>query len=137
MVWGQVSDVPYKKANTIFIETGLKSDSAFVLWGKHLAQKGYTIEKSDNNFYTITTGPKDPSKFNVDFVTNSVVIGTGTIKVKLKWRIKSSVLAGTRSTDYYDWEYATSKGNIQYVIHEDFLKIIKAFGGYPVKYSKD
>lgn len=135
--WGQTTVEPFKKANTILIETGLKADSMFVVWGRHLAQNGYAIEKSDNNFFTMTTGPKDTSKFNVDFFINSVVLSDGTIKIKIKWRVKSSMLAGTNSTDYYDWEYASSKGNIQYVIHEDFLKTVKTFGDFQVKYSKE
>ena len=134
---GQTAVEPFKKANTILIETGSKADSVFTLWGRHLAQNGYAIEKSDNNFFTVTTGPKDTSKFNVDFLINSVVLSDGTIKIKIKWRIKSSMLAGTKSTDYYDWEYASAKGNIQYVIHEDFMKTAKTFGNSQIKYSKE
>lgn len=134
---GQTTIEPFKKANTILVETGLGADSAFVVWGRHLAQNGYSIERSDSNFFTMTTGPRDTSKFNVDFFVNSVVLANGTIKVKLKWRVKSSVLAGTNSTEYYDWDYAASKGNIQYVVHEDFIKTAKTFGQYQFKYAKE
>jgi len=136
-VWGQTTVEPFKKANTILIETSSKSDSVFIIWGRHLAQNGYAVDKSDNNFFTMTTGPKDTSKYNMDFFVNSVVSSDGTIKIKIKWRIKSSMLAGTKSTEYYDWEYATSKGNIQYVIYADFMKTAKAFGNYQIKYSKE
>ena len=136
-VSGQTTIEPFKKANTILIETGMKSDSVFIVWGRHLAQSGYSIEKSDNNFFTLTTGPKDTSKFNVDFFINSVVLNDGTIKIKIKWRVKSSILARTNATDYYDWEYALSKGNIQYVIHEDFIKAAKMLGDFKIKYSKE
>ncbi|MFN8342959.1 MAG: hypothetical protein U0V64_14955 [Cyclobacteriaceae bacterium] len=134
---GQPSVEPFKKANTIIIETGLKADSMFIMWGRHLAQNGYAIERSDKTFFTITTGPKDASKFNVDFFATSVVLHNGTIRIKIRWRVKSSALAGTNSTDYYDWEYASSKGNIQYVIHEDFVKTARSFGTFQVKYSKE
>lgn len=135
--WGQATIEPFKRANTILIETGLKADSVFVLWGRHLAQSGYAIAQSDNNFFTLTTGPKDTSKFNVDFFTNSVILNDGTIKIKIKFRIKSSMLAGTNSTSYSDWEYATSKGNIQYVVHEDFIKSAKSFGDFQIRYLKE
>ncbi len=38
--------------------------------GRHLAQNGYAIEKSDKDFFTMTTGPKDTSRFNKDFIVN-------------------------------------------------------------------
>lgn len=136
-VCAQTTVDPFKKANTILIETGLKADSMFVAWGRHLAQSGYTIDKSDNNFLSITTGSKDTSKFNVDFFVHSVILSDGTIRIKIKWKIKSSILTGTRSTDYYDWEYATGKGNIQFVVHNDFIESVKTFGNFPIKYTKE
>lgn len=132
---GQTTDQPFKKANTILIETNRKADSVFIVWGRHLAQEGYSIAKSDDKFFTITTGPKDASKFNVDFYLNSVILNNGTIKIKIKWRIKSSMLARTSAMDYSDWNYANGGGNIKYVIYQDVMKVVKSFGNYQVKYS--
>ena len=134
--FGQTMNEPFKKANTILIETNLPSNEIFTKWGKHLAQNGYSIDKSDNNFLTLTTGPKNTSKFNYDFIVISSVNDSGTVIIKIKWRLNSSIIAGTSETNFYDWEYASGKNNVQNIIYEDLLKTINSFGSFDIKFEK-
>ena len=132
----QATTEPFKKANTILISTNMSTNDAFTNWGRHLAQNGYSIDKSDNNFYTFTTGPKDTSKFNYDFIINSSVTDSGMVIIKLKWRLKSSILAGTSETQFYDWNFAKGKSNVKGIIYNDLIIIIKSFGTYVITYEK-
>lgn len=134
-IQAQVSPQPFKKANTITISTSLAPEEAFKQWGRHLGQNGFTIDKSDPNFLTITTGKKATSKMNFSFIVNSAVLDNGDLQVKIKWLLNSSILAGTRETSLYDWEYATSRTNVQNVIYNDLMGVIKSLGEYPVTYS--
>jgi len=136
ILFSQSADEPFKKANTIIIETQMDVNDVFLKWGRHLSQNGYSIEKSNRDFYTISTGPKDTSKLNFDFVINSSISDSGTLILKLKWRLKSNLLTNTSETGFYDWEYAKSKGNIQNVIYRDILPIISSFGDFNIIYEK-
>jgi hypothetical protein len=132
----QRSREPSEGTNTILIETGISASDAFLKWGRHLAQNGYSIDKSNNYFYTFTTGPKDTSKFNCDFIVNSTVTDSGTIIVTVKRRTKSDLLAGKLETQFYDWRYDTSKGDVRYVIYQDLRPVIDSFGDYETYYEK-
>ncbi len=135
--FGQTISEPFKKANTILIETKLPGSDCFTKWGRHLAQNGYSIDKSDDNFLTMTTGPKNTSKFNYDFIVISSVNDSGTVIIKIKWRLNSSIIAGTSETNFYDWEYASGKNNVQNIIYEDLMKTINSFGSYDLKFEKN
>ena len=132
---GQSLNEPFKKANTILIMTELSQEDAYKKWGRHLAQSGYSIEKSDDNFFSITTGPKDTSKFNYDFILLSSVNDSGIIILKIKWRLKSNLFSGTSITDFNDWEYRTAKTNVLNIIHEDFLPTINSFNPTNILYE--
>lgn len=134
LVFAQAAE-PFKKANTIVIQTGLKPEEAFTKWGRHLAQSGYTIGESNKDFFTFSTGPKDTSKWNYAFLVNSVVDDSGAIALKIQWQLKSNLLANTHQTEFYDWEYATAKGNVQNIIYQDILPVLKSFGEYPISYK--
>lgn len=135
--FGQAMSEPFKKANTIIIETELPPSDCFTKWGRHLAQNGYSIESSDSNFLNMTTGPKNTSRFNYDFIVISSINDSGTIQIKIKWRLNSSFFAGTPETNFYDWEYASGKGNVQNIIYNDLMKTIKSFGTYSIKFEKN
>jgi hypothetical protein len=120
---------PFKKANTIVIETGSKSDSIYVAWGRHLAQNGYSIDKSDKDFLTLTTGAKDFAIY-YDFILISSIDSKGAIKIKSKWRAKEY-------TEYYDWDYLPGKATARNLIHEKMLVLIESFASYSIKYSKE
>jgi hypothetical protein len=129
VTYAQEAAQPFKKANTILIETGLTGEEAFKAWGKHLGQNGYTIDKSDANFMTITTGAKAASKFNFTFTANSAIDDKGVIKVKLHW-------LHPMADSPAEWGYATSGNNVNNIIFKDFMKVIQSFGQYPVTYAK-
>ncbi len=134
--FGQTISEPFKKANTILIETNLPNNECFTKWGKHLAQNGYSIDKSDNNFLTMTTGPKNTSRFNYDFIVISSINDYGTVRIKIKWRLNSNIIVGTSETNFYDWEYASGRNNIQNIIYQDLMKTINSFGSYDIKFEK-
>ena len=136
LTYSQTQSAPFKKANTILIETKLSNSDAFTKWGRHLAQNGYGIDKGDNNFYTLTTTPKDTKKFNYDFIINSTITDSGTVIINIKWRLKSNMVVQTGETQFYDWEYATGKNNIQNIIYEDLILTIKSFGNYSIRFKK-
>ena len=131
----QSSKEPFKKANTILIETEGDGEDAYKQWGRHLAQNGYSIDNSDDTFLTLTTGPKDTSKYNYAFILISTVMDNGTIILTMKWQLKSSILSGTSSTEFYDWEYRTSKGNALNIIHGDVLPTIQSFQPVSITYE--
>ena len=131
---GFAQSEPFKKANTIQIETGLPAAEVYKAWGQHLAANGFTIDKSDATFYTIATGPKDTSKLNLAFVVNSAVLDSGTVLVKMKIQVKSSILTNTAATDFSDWQYGGMKGSPNQVVYQDIMKIITSFGQHPVTY---
>ena len=133
---GQSEAVPFKKCNTILIQTSLNGNETFMKWGKHLIQSGFTLDKTNKDFLTISTVPKDASRYNMDFILNSSISDSGNIMLNIKWRVKSSILAETDATEFYDWEYSKSKGNIQNIIYNDILPMIKSFGEYIVTYEK-
>jgi hypothetical protein len=130
------SEIPFKKANTITIKTNLNVETAFKKWGRHLVMNGFSINKKDDTFLTLITNPKDTSKWNYDFIIFSTISDLGEIIIKIKFRLKRNVIVGTDSTDFYDWEYAKSKGNVQNVIYNDFIKTINSFGNFIVIYEK-
>jgi hypothetical protein len=131
---GQVNE-PFKGATKIFIKTNLSSEEAYKAWGKHLAQNGYGIGESSSEFLTFTTETHNTSKFNYEYVINSVVLGNGVIKITMKWRLKKSVVGYQNGTDFYDWEYAKSSGNVQKIIFDEVYSYIKLFGEYELGYE--
>ena len=134
--FGQSTNAPFKKSNAILIITEMEGNETFISWGKHLSQNGFSIDKSNKDFLTLTTGPKDTSKFNYDYIINSSINDTGTIILNVKWRLKSSILAGTTETEFYDWEYANGKNNVQNIIYRDIFPTIDSFGEYQIQYEK-
>lgn len=128
---------PFKKANTILIETNLAGIDAYTLWGKHLGQNGFSIDKSDPTFNTLTTATKDTKKFNVEYYLICAVTDSGVIKIKIKWRIPPSPLVNSKGTDFFNWEYSASKATTTNSVYIDIITIINSFGGYTIKYLKD
>ena len=128
----QESSEPFKKANTIIIKSDFSGEEAFMKWGKHLVQNGYSFSNNDKTFLTLKTEPRNTSKYNADFIFISSISDDGLITIKIKWRIKSSLLAGTDETDYYDWEYSKGKNNVQGIIYNDLLPTIKSFGSFEI-----
>lgn len=127
----QHSQKLFKGANTILIETAMDRSEAFTRWGRHLAQNGYSIDKSDNAFYSLTTGPKDTSRSGYDFLVNSSVTDSGTIIITIKWRSKSS-----SETPFDDWQYKPGKANIRSMIFRDIIPIINSLGDFDIYYEK-
>src|SRR5690349_15402575 len=108
---GQNEPQPFKKANTILIQTGLPGKEAFTSWGKHLGQTGFSIDKSDGNFFTLTTGTKAPKKYNVEYYLICAVSDSGVIKIRAKWRVPPSSITDFKGTEFFDWEYSASRSN--------------------------
>lgn len=121
-----------KGMNEIVIKTDKTPEEAFKSWGRHLAQNGFGIEHSDANFLSISTKPKDTSKMNYDFFINTIIGDNGDIIVTMKWRLKSSWLAGTNATEFYDWELTSYKRDIFYI---DFMDMAKKYGEYEIVYN--
>ncbi len=133
----QTKDQPFKNANTILIETLLSGKDAFVSWGKHLGQNGFSIDKSDANFFTLTTGTKDTERFGDEYYLICAVSDSGTIKIKIKWRKPPFEIINFKGTEYFDWEYSPSKGNVNNSIFVSVSKLINSFGSYAIKYLKE
>lgn len=127
---------PQKKDNIIIISTGLDSEEAFIKWGRHLAQSGYSIDESDKDFLVLTTKPKDTSRLNFNYIISSSVNEGGTIKITMRWQLKSSMLAGTSETGYYDWEYKNEGFHVAGIVYKDVMQVVNSFGDYPVSFAK-
>lgn len=132
----QEAKEPFKKANVIKIQTNLEGNESFIKWGKHLSQNGYSIDKSNKDFLTIETSPRDTKRFNYEYKVFSSVDEKGIITITIKWRLKSNLIVGTDGTDYYDWEYAQAKGNVQKIIFDELYETILSFGSYEVFFEK-
>lgn len=59
----QLSEVPVKGSNSILIKTSIEDSEAFKIAGQELIEMGYTIARSDNNFFSIITA-NEPYKDN-------------------------------------------------------------------------
>ena len=132
----QEGSEPFKGANIIKINTKLDGNEIYTKWGRHLSQNGYSIEKSNKDFLSIETAPRDTRRFNYEYKVYSVIDDKGVILITIKWRIKSNIIAGTNGTDYYEWEYAKGKGNVQRIIFDEIYETIVAFGNYEISYEK-
>lgn len=130
----QAKTEPFKNANVILIETSLSGKDAFTNWGKHLGQNGFSIDKSDANFLTITTGTKDTKKYNVEYYFICAVSDSGIIKLKIKWRVPPSTILNFKGTDFFDWEYSKSKATTTNAIYIDLIKMLESFGTHSLKY---
>ena len=137
LIFAQAKTEPFKNANTILIETGLTGSAAFTIWGKHLGQNGFSISKSDATFLTLTTGLKDTKKLNVEYYLICAVTDSGVIKIQIKWRIPPSILFKSQGSEFFEWEYSSSKATTTNSIFVDMQKIISSFGQYKVVYQKD
>jgi hypothetical protein len=131
LVFAQSSE-PFKKANTIVIQTGLSPEEAFQKWGRYLVQSGFTLADTNKDFLTISTGPKDTSKMNFSIRLDASISENGDIVVKPKWQQKSSAIANTRASEFYDWRYR----GMGEVTTQDILATVGGFGS-PVSYSQD
>ncbi len=136
-LFAQKQSDPFKKANIIFIETGLSGKDAFVAWGKHLGQSGFSIDKSDVTFQTLTTGTKAPKKFNIEYYLICAVSDSGIIKIKTKLRVPPSALLKFEGTEFIDWEYSASKATTTNSVFIDIKDILNSFGQYTIKYDKE
>ena len=85
----------------------------------------------------MTTGPKNTIIFNYDFIVISSINDYGTVRIKIKWRLNSNIIVGTSETNFYDWEYAYGRNNIQNIIYQDLMKTINSFGSYDIKFEKN
>lgn len=50
--------------------------------------------------------------------------------------MKSNIIVGTKGTDFYDWEYAKAKSNVQKIIFDELYETIISFGDYEIIYIK-
>ena len=126
---------PFKKANTILVETKLQSDEAFIKWGRHLAQNGFSIESSDKDFLSLTTGTKNVGH-QQEYVVLSSVNNDGTIIIKMKWKKKIGANRFISESDFTDWYYTKNKNFIWYQLHQSIMETINSFGDYDVYYEK-
>ncbi len=89
-----------------------------------MAQNGYGIAESSLESLTLTTDAHNTTKFNYEYIINSVVLGNGVIKITMRWRLKKSIVGYQNGTDFYDWEYAKSSGNVQKIIFDEVYSYI-------------
>lgn len=134
--YSQTDTIPFKDANTIIIKTGLSNADALYKFGKHLTQSGFNLERYDDLFFTLATEPKNTSKFNWDFIINTNIADTGIIIIRVKWQVKSSIMAGTDATGYFDWEYMRGKNNAGGRVYMDFSPMLYSFGDYEILYER-
>lgn len=131
-----IDTIPFKGANLIKIHTNLESNETFIQWGRHLAQSGYSIAQSNKDFLNIETAPRDTRRFNFEYKVYSSIDDSGIVLITIKWRQKSNAIVGTYGTDYYDWEYSSSKGNVCRIIYDELFEAITAFGNYLVSFEE-
>ena len=127
--WGQTMNEPFKKANTILIETKAPSKEIYIKWGRHLAQNGYTIDFSNDDMLILKTGTRQISVYgNYFYRVTSAINDSGTIIIKMDWGLNNT-------NSFRTWEYASNKLNVQQDMYLDIIKVINSFGSYEIKFS--
>jgi len=128
---------PFKKANTILIETKLPSEIVFKKWGRHLVLNGYSLDKSDKDFLVLTTNPKAASSYNTEFILSSTIDDNGVIIIKIAHAISSMANHPRFSSDAYsDWQYVERKKDLRNIVYRDVMETISSFGDFNVFYER-
>ena len=135
-LFNQQEKEPFTDANIIKISTSLSGNEAYMKWGKHLSQNGYSIERSNNDFLTIETLPRNTTKFNYEYKVFSSIDDKGNIMITAKWRMKSNPMMGITGSDYFDWAYAKSKNNVKRIIFDELYQVIASFGTYEISFEE-
>ena len=127
-VMAQTSAEPFKKANTIILQT-TKTDSAnYIQFQRELMKFDYSIKKSNKELMTVSTDlhalKTHPNWdflyfFRIQFIGNNIVI-------KPYWK-KSLVFLG--SADFMRWHYTNSRINVLYPIWVETLELLNDYGG--------
>ena len=129
--YSQESTEPFKKANTIIVETKNADSLNLINFSELLLSSDYFIKSTDNKNHLITTvlhalktKPnwsyryfyrirfKDSNIIIVPYWTTNVTMTIGSVNIE--------------KTDYR-WHYAKGKGNIQNMIYNETLAMIKDY----------
>ena len=133
-IFAQTSPEPFRKANTIILQT-TKTDSAnYIEFQRELMKFDYSVKKSNKEFLTVTTEMHELKThpnwdflyfFRIQFIGNNIVI-------KPYWK-KSLVFLG--SADIMRWHYKKGGLNVLYPIWKETLEMLKDYGG-EITYKK-
>lgn len=121
---GQASkgDYPKEGSQTITLTCQDSSRALFKRIGQHLATKGYGIDYSSAELFTIKTSFRPIAKPRYSYFLNVVVIGNRVV-ITAQWK--------TTRSEVFDWIYSSKKGNfksrVSQVLHNDLIKNLDGF----------
>jgi hypothetical protein len=125
---------PFQGAKQIIFSCEDSDTDLYRRIGQYLASAGFAIESSSADFLTIKTASRETSKWNYQYYLSCAVYGNK-VTINVKWKLGASFITGTEATEFYDWEYAKAKGNVQNVIYRDVMEYMKDFGRIEVTYK--
>lgn len=125
---------PFKGAKTIIIECKDSTEVLYKKLGQLLTSNGYAIDHADKDFLSITTKPRETSKFAYNYVIKAGVTGNK-IFLRMAWASGVGHLVGLSDNQYFDWEYSKGKNNVNGIIHNDLMAIVQQFDHVSLKYK--
>jgi hypothetical protein len=121
VVIAQVSEQPFKGANTIIIATDNSSDQAYQDLGRTLVAQGYSIDVNNKEFYQMRTAYKGIGSYmNLQYqITASIDDGLIIIRPQINMGPPLGV---------QEWTYTKAKMSKNWVVQNEILENLGALG---------
>lgn len=124
------SEIPHN-VNTIIIHTDELKDTAYQNIGSHLIQRGYTIENSSPEFYTVSTEFKSASQKGSDMATDvslsaSVVEQNNETQILLNGKLRQGMKTGLDLGESTIEHYGQS-GSLIRVAWDELYRVARAY----------
>jgi hypothetical protein len=139
-LFAQKQSEPFRKANTIIIETQQPDSANFINFQRQLMKYDYFIESANKELKVIETKYHELKKrpgWSHSYSFRIIMID-GKIIIKPFWKLGVTSFGSVRMTDQsIRWHYATSRGNIQNMIYNDIMELISDYPHTNIIYSKE
>lgn len=118
------SKEPFRKANTLIIDTTNTDEINYADFGSFLVRKGFAIEKANKDFLTMKTGKAIIQKNNTAYALHVAFIQSK-IRINIEWTYIENPYGATS----YKWFYTPSKSNVRHKIWEDLMTRLDGYPG--------
>jgi len=136
---GYINKPPQKGDKKMILICSDSLENLYKRIGQHLALKGYAIENANKDFLTIKTALRQTSKLNYSYFLN-IVVTNHNVNITAQWKLNNSVLAGTRESGFFDWEFTNDKQGtfsmtVNSIIYNDLVKNFSDFDQLLIDYE--
>ncbi|UBM62026.1 hypothetical protein LA303_11555 [Candidatus Sulfidibacterium hydrothermale] len=131
---------PFRKANTIIIETRQTDSTNFHDFQRQLLKKDYFVAKANPQLLTLVTAEhalkKHPGWSYTYFFR--IIFQDGKIIIKPYMKGNISLILGSVKTENqaFRWHYASVHSNIQYMIWKDIMDLVSDYPHTGVMYAQ-